>query len=86
MNGLHALRELFAASEGRRFTIEFTDGDRRDLQIISDSHVLLDDTVWGVPLTSEGHQPGAGHGIQFDLKDVYRVLDFDTRLPLFGTA
>ena len=86
MDRLEALRELFAASEGRRFTIEFSDGDRRDLHIVSDSHVRLNDTAWGVPLASEGSQSGDGPGIQFDLQDVHRVLDFETRLTLFEVA
>ena len=86
MDRRQTLRELFTASEGRQLTIEFNDGDKRDLQIVSDSHVLLNDTAWGVPLTSAGSQSGDGPGVQFDLQDVYRVLDFETRLPLFEVA
>jgi hypothetical protein len=86
MDRLQVLRELFNGSEGRRFDIEFSGGDRRDLQIVDGSHVLLNDTVWGVPLSPNGAESGAGPGIQFDLQDVHRVLDFETRVPLFEVS
>jgi hypothetical protein len=76
-----ALQDLFADSDGRRFVIEFSDGDRRCLQIVDTSHVRLNDTVWGFPLASDGSLAQAG--IQFDLADVVRVTDADSDRLLY---
>ena len=83
MDQLPALRQLFAASLGRRFSVAFSDGDCRDLQIVDDSHVLLNDTVWAFPLTAAGAVDGTEPGIQFDLRDIARVLAYETCQPLF---
>jgi hypothetical protein len=80
---LGALQDLFADSEGRRFVIEFGDGDRQCLQIVDTSHVQLCDTVWGFPVTSSGEPMPAEPGIQFDLADVMRVTDLDTSRLLY---
>jgi hypothetical protein len=85
MDRLQSLRELFANAEGNRYTVEFGDGDSRDLLIVSATHVSLDDTVVGVPLAAGGSQMASEPGVQFSLQDVRRVLDFDTRRLLFGT-
>ena len=84
MDRLRALQELFADAEGKRYTVEFGDGDNRNLVIVSATHVPLDDTVMGIPLTSDGVPAAREPGIQFSLHDVHRVLDFDTHHLLFG--
>jgi hypothetical protein len=87
MDRLQTLQALFTGAEDRRFTIEFTDGDCRDLIIVSASHVMPDDTVIGVPLTLNGIEAAAPEpAIQFHLQDVARVHDFDTRRLLFSPA
>lgn len=85
MDNLHVLQEMFTDSEGKRFGIEFIGSACRNFIIVSDSHVMLDDTVWGVPLTPEGKEVSDEMGIQFHLQDVERVYDFDTKHLLFGT-
>lgn len=85
MDNLQVLQRMFSASEGERFGVGFMDGDYRDLLIVSDSHVMLNDTILGVPLTPEGEEVSAEAGIQFYLQDVERVYDFDTKRLLFGT-
>lgn len=84
MDNLQVLQRIFADSEGRQFGVGFMDGGYRDLLIVSDSHVMLNDTVWGVPLTPEGEEVLAEVGIEFHLQDVERVYDFDTKRLLFG--
>jgi hypothetical protein len=85
MDRLESLRELLANAEGKRYTVEFGDGDSRDILIVSATHVSLDDTVIGVPLASDGTQMTSDPGVQFHLQDVRRVLDFDTHRLLFCT-
>lgn len=84
MDNLQVLQRVFSESEGKRFGVGFMDSDCRDLIIVSDSHIMLNGTVWGVPLTSEGEEVSDEMGIQFHLQDVERVYDFDTKRLLFG--
>lgn len=85
MDNLQILQGIFADSEGKRFGVGFTDGDYRDLVVVSDTHVMLDDTVWGVLLPPKGEEAIANEpGIQFHLQDVERVYDFDTKCLVFG--
>jgi len=84
MDNLQVLQRMFSESEGKRVGVGFIDSDYRNLIIVSDSHVMLDGTVWGVPLTPEGEEVSGEMGIQFHLQDVEQVYDFDTKHLLFG--
>ena len=75
------LQELFAELDDQRVTIEFTDRELRDLEVVSVSHVLLNDTVIAVPFGSEGE--GGAPGVQFSLDEVAAVWDCETHAPLF---
>jgi hypothetical protein len=81
---LEELLRLFAKADGKRLSVEFVDGESCNLFIASTTHILEDDTVIAIPLGSDGQTSVVAPGIQFNLREVIRVLDFDTRKLLFG--
>jgi hypothetical protein len=86
MRQLQQLRELFAQAEDERYTVEFTDGQILDVFVVSSTHVLLDDTVVALSLTSTGARSTTGPGVQFSLQDVRRVRELESGRLLFSAV
>ena len=83
---MNPLYELITQADGKRYRVEFRDGDRQNVLIVSTTHVMLDNTVLALPLTQGGTPVESEPGVQFVLEDVTRVLDFVTNHLLFPVA
>jgi len=65
-----------------RVTIQFRDGERSNLQIVSMTHLILEANVWAIPLLPDGTGSGEG-GIQFWLEDVQELTNYDSKHCIF---
>ena len=65
-----------------RIRVLFQDGERLDLQIVSTTHMELDETVIAWPLLPDG-AVNLDHAIQFSLEDVEEIANYESRHCLF---
>jgi len=65
-----------------RVTIQFRDGERSDLEIISTTHLILEANIWAIPLLADGTGSSEG-GIQFRLEDVQELTNYDSKHCIF---
>lgn len=70
-----------------KVTIQFRDGERSDLEIISTTHLILEANIWAIPLLADGTGSSEG-GIQFRLEDVQELTNYDSKHCIFraGTS
>jgi len=65
-----------------KVTIQFRDGQRSDLEIVSTDHLVLEANVWAIPLLADGTESSEG-GIQFWLEDVQELTNYDSKHCIF---
>ena len=65
-----------------KVTIQFRDGERSDLEIVSTTHLILEANVWAIPLLPDGTASSDG-GIQFWLEDVQELTNYDSKHCIF---
>ena len=65
-----------------RVTIQFRDGERSDLAIVSTTHLILEANVWAIPFLPDGTGSSEG-GIQFWLEDVQELTNYQSKHCIF---